>query len=160
MRYATAEFKESFMRALTPASGILCCNGRLKGTPCPTRVQVNLLKVSRAECAEQLPRLHMDHTHDVKRICKVWSEALPEEPQSWDDGICGPLVVLFGTQDHAVAQCSARRGDVPVWRKQLFFRCGDVRGVEGQHADDFCHDVANAHYDHALQVEDIAWPRE
>ena len=98
----------------------------------------------------------MDHTHDVKRICEVWSKALPEEPRSWDDGICGPLVahLLFGTEDHVLAQCSAR----PVWRKQIVVRCGNVRGVEGQHADDFCHDVANAHYEHALQVGDIQWP--
>ena len=158
VRYAEVEYKEDFFRAFTPTSGILCCAGRLDDSPCPKGVAVNLRRVSDAECGEALPCLHVDHTHDVKRICKVWSDALPEEPRSWDDGFCGPLIahLLFGTEDHVVAQCSAR----PIWRKQLFFRCGDVRGVEGQRADDFCHDVANAHYDHALHVEDIAWPRE
>ena len=56
--------------------------------------------------------------------------------------------------DHLLARCSDR----PIWRKQVVPRCGDVRGVEGQRADDFCHDVAGAHYKHALSVEDIQWP--
>ena len=73
------------------------------------------------------------------------------KPTSWDDGVCGPLVahLLFGTEDHVVAQCSDR----PVWRKQLFFRCGDVKGVEGQSAADFCH----APHKSTLKVDDIAW---
>ena len=100
--------------------------------------------------------LHMDHTHDVKHICKVWSEALPENPRSWDDGICGPLIahLLFGTEDHTLAQCSTR----PIWRKQIVLRCGNVHGIAGQHAGDFCHDVAGAHYDHTLHIRDIQWP--
>ena len=158
VRHAEAEYKGAFVRAFTPSSGVLCCAGRLGSARCPKEVSVDLRRVSSIECGESLPGLHVDHTHDVKHICKVWSQALPEEPQAWDDGICGPLIahLLFGTQDHVVAQCSAR----PVWRQQLFLRCGDVRGVEDQRADDFCHDVADAHYDHALRVEDIAWPRE
>jgi hypothetical protein len=47
----------------------------------------------------------MDHTHDIKHVCKIWSQALPEHPQSWDDGVCGPLVahLLFGVEDHMIA---------------------------------------------------------
>jgi hypothetical protein len=158
VHYAEAEYKNDFVRAFTPTSGVLCCAGRLEHAPCPKGVTIDLKRTSSAQCGEALPGLHMDHTHDVKHICNVWSRALPDEPRSWDDGVCGPLVahLLFGTEDHVVAQCSAR----PIWRKQLFFRCGDVRGVEGQSADDFCHDVANAHYNHTLQVKDVAWPRE
>ena len=156
VKYAEAAHKEAFFRALTPASGVLCCEGRLEGAPCPKAVALDLTKVAVAECGAELPKLHMDHTHDVKHVCRIWSEALPEHPQSWDEGLCGPLVahLLFGTEDHVVAQCSGRR----IWRKQIVLRCGDVRGVEGQRADDFCHDVAGAHYDHALRVEDLRWP--
>jgi hypothetical protein len=28
---AEAEYKEAFLRALTPASGVLCCAGRIEG---------------------------------------------------------------------------------------------------------------------------------
>lgn len=63
--------------------------------------------------------------------------------------------LLFGTEDHVLAQCSTRR----VWRRQILLRCGNTRGsIEPQHADEFCHDVAGAHYEHALQVEDLRWP--
>jgi len=84
----------------------------------------------------------MDRNHDIEHMCKIWSQALPDHPQSWDDGICGSLVVhlLFGVEDHVIAQCSDRS----IWRKQVVQRCGDKRGVKGQHADDFCHDIASA----------------
>merc|ERR1711908_152753 len=137
IRYANAFFKAQFVHALMPASGMLCCNGSINGTPCPNGIAINLMQVTAAECGKQLPRLHMDHTHDVKRICEIWSKALPENPQSWDDGICGELVahLLFGTGDHLLTQCSSR----PIWRKQIVLRCGNVSLVEGQHAEDFCH---------------------
>ena len=156
VKYAEAEFKESFFQALTPASGVLCCVGSLEGTPCPKAVGIDLKTISVTECGQKLPTLHMDHTHDVKHVCQIWSQALPKHPQAWDDGVCGPLVahLLFGVEDHLLAQCSDRS----IWRKQVVPRCGDVRGVVGQSADDFCHDVAGAHNEHALVVEDIQWP--
>ena len=157
VRYAEAAFKAEFFDALTPATGVLYCNGKLDGSPCPKGLCIDLMHTSSVECGEALPRLHMDHTYDVRHICSVWSQALPLEPESWDEGICGPLVahLLFGTQDHVVSHCSAR----PIWRKQVIFRCGNVRGVAGQNAEQFCHDVANAHYAHPLKVEDIQWPK-
>jgi len=99
VRYATAQFKESFIRSLMPTSGVLCCEGTIHGAACPNHVHVDLMRTDTAQCAQQLPKLHMDHTHDVAHICDVWSQALPEEPRSWDDGVCGPLVahLLFGT---------------------------------------------------------------
>ena len=121
------------------------------------RAANELAHVSAERCGEELPGLHLDHAHDVQHICAVWSAALPKVPRTWDDGICGPLVahLLFGTEDHVLAECSAR----PVWKKQLVFRCGDVRGTAGQQAAaDFCHDVAGAHYHHALRIEDLKWP--
>lgn len=156
VRYANAYHKESFVRAFTPTSGMLCCKGSINGTPCPNQFQINLTQANLAQCATLLPILHMDHTHDVKHICEVWSQALPAQPRSWDDGICGPLIahLLFGTEDSPLTQCSDR----PVWRKQIEFRCGNVNGVAGQNAGDFCHDVASPHYTHTLRVSDIQWP--
>ena len=156
VRYAESEHKAAFFRALTPSSGLLCCEGKIDGTPCPKAVGIDLKRVSATECEEGLPKLHMDHTHDVKHICEVWSKALPEHPASWEDGICGPLVahLLFGTEDHVLTQNSTRS----IWRKQIVLRCGNMRGIEGQYAADFCHDVASAHYEHTLRVDDIKWP--
>ena len=62
VKYAEAEHKASFVRA--PASGMLCCEGKLDGTPCPKAVVIDLKRV--AECEEMLPKLHTDHTHDIK----------------------------------------------------------------------------------------------
>ena len=153
-RYAETEHKAQFFRALAPASGELCCEGKLNGTPCPNGAWIDLRHVPSNECGTALPGLHMDLE---RHICAIRSRALPVAPSSWDDGICGALVaqLLFGTEDHVLAQCSARR----VWRQQIHLRCGNTRGsVEAQHADEFCHDVAGAHYEHALQVEDLRWP--
>ena len=155
VRYAEGEHKARFFRAFTPASGVLCCEGKLDGTPCPKQVRIDLKRISSMQCGAELAKLHMDHTHDVKRICEVWSAALPKHPQSWDDGICGALVahLLFGTEDHVLARCSAR----PIWRKQLIFRCGTVRGVQGQRAEDVCHDLVDAHGEYRLEATDIQW---
>ena len=34
----------------------------------------------------------MDRTHDIEHVCKIWSQALPEHPQSWGDGICAGAI--------------------------------------------------------------------
>ena len=156
VRYANAHYKAQFIDSLTPASGILGCCGSIDGRPCPNHISIDLAQVTVEECGTQLRRLHMDHTHDVKRICDTWSKALPEHPRSWDDGICGELIahLLFGTEDHLLTRCSPR----PIWQQQIVLRCGDVNGVQGQRAEDFCHDVANAHYEQTLRVEDVKWP--
>ena len=77
----------------------------------------------------------MDHTHDAAHICQVWSEALPSHPASWDDGLCGPLIA------HPMADVDPN----PLWKRQLMVRCGNRKGLPGQRAVQFCHDVANAH---------------
>ena len=87
VKYAEENHKTAFIRAFTPASGILCCNGKLDGAPCPKKLQVKLKDIASIECETELEKLHFDHTHDVKHICKVWSRALPTEPKAWDDGI-------------------------------------------------------------------------
>ena len=42
VKYAEAEHKASFVRALTPAAGMLCCEGKLDGTACPKAVVIDL----------------------------------------------------------------------------------------------------------------------
>tara|TARA_B110000046_G_scaffold118448_1_gene125203 strand:- start:155 stop:826 length:672 start_codon:yes stop_codon:yes gene_type:complete len=155
VKFAEAHHKEAFFQALIPSSGVLCCEGALEGAPCPKAIRIDLRSVSVLECGDELPKLHLDHTQDVKHVCKIWSLALPEDPQSWDEGICGPLVahLLFGTKDHMLAQCSNRA----IWRKQVVPHCGNIRGGEKQRVENVCHDVAGAHYTHALLVEDIRW---
>ena len=53
VRYAEAEHKAQFFRALAPASGELCCEGKLDGTPCPNGARIDLLS---REHHEALPR--------------------------------------------------------------------------------------------------------
>jgi len=156
VRYAEVHCKEDFLRALTPPTGRLCCAGKIDGTPCPNNTHVDLHTVSPADLASLLPTFHMDHTYDVAHICDVWGRALPPNPVSWDDGVCGALVahLLFGTEDHVLTACSDR----PIWRKQIVVRCGNTSAK--QRADGFCHDTSNAHYGHVLHVSDIAWPAE
>jgi hypothetical protein len=47
--YAEAEHKEAFLRALTPASGVRCCEGSIEGTPCPKAVCIDLNSLSVVE---------------------------------------------------------------------------------------------------------------
>jgi len=157
VKYAENYYKEAFVRALTPETGELCCNGKVDGTPCPKEVSIDLHTIEHTELGKILPGLHMDHTYDVGHICNVWSRALPREPPTCDDGICGEIVahLLFGTEDHVLKECTTRT----VWHRQLVVRCGNTT-ASNQHAGDFCHDVSNAHYGHILRVEDIAWPAE
>ncbi len=151
VRYAEAYHKAAFFNTLTPPDAVLRCAGKLDGAPCPKHLC--LTTTSLCDVARTLETFHMDHTHDAAHICQVWSDALPPNPTSWDDGLCGPLVahLLFGTRDHPMADASTN----PLWKKQIVVRCGNRRGVAGQHAADFCHDVAHAHYTHTLRVEDL-----
>lgn len=154
--YAETNYKESFIRSLTPHSGLLCCSGKIDGSQCANNLRIDLNAVSDVNLKTLLPNMHMDHTHDVAHICDVWSRALPQTPSSWDDGICGELIahLLFGTEDHVLTECSTRS----VWKKQIVIRCGNASGAN-QSAANFCHDVSNAHYGHILRVKDITWPK-
>ena len=49
VKYAEAEHEEAFFRAFTPASGVLCCEGSIEGTPCPKAVCMNLTSLSVVE---------------------------------------------------------------------------------------------------------------
>ena len=79
VKYAETEHKEAFFRAFTPASGVLCCEGSIEGTPCPQAVCINLTSLSVVlESGTELPGLqmdlpglHMDGAHDIEHVCKI-----------------------------------------------------------------------------------------
>ena len=77
VKYAEAHYKEVFVRGLTPTAGMLCCGGKIRGEACPKDIQINLQTVPLPELKAMLPRMLMDHKHDVAHICDVWSRALP-----------------------------------------------------------------------------------
>ena len=153
--YAVKHHKGAFLNALVSPDATLRCAGKLvphaPATPCMR--QLCLATAPLSEVQRRLANFHMDHTHDAALICQVWSDALPAAPRAWDDGVCGPLVaqLLFGVRDHPMADVDPN----PLWKAQLVIRCGNKRGVKGQRAFQFCHDVAHAHYTHPLTVEDL-----
>ena len=62
VRYAETEHKAQFFRAVAPASGELCCEGKLDdGTPCPNGARIDLRHVSSTKCGAALSGLHRDH---------------------------------------------------------------------------------------------------
>ena len=61
VRYAETEYKAKFFRALAPASGKLCCEGKLDGTPCPNGTRIDLRHVLSTQCGAALPGLHRKH---------------------------------------------------------------------------------------------------
>ena len=156
VRYAVRHHKGAFLNALIPPDATLRCAGKLTAPHAPTTPctrQLCLATAPLSEVERRLANFHMDHTHDAALICQVWSDALPANPEAWDDGVCGPLVaqLLFGVRDHPMADVDPN----PLWKAQLVIRCGNKRGVKGQRAFQFCHDVAHAHYTHPLTVEDL-----
>ena len=58
VEYAEAHHKEDFFRALTPASGVLCCEGRLEGQPCPKNICVDLRAVTTAAWPAPVPAVN------------------------------------------------------------------------------------------------------
>ena len=157
VRYAVQHHKGAFLNALVPPDAVLRCAGKLgrhtaAATPCTRRLCLATAPLSKVK--RRLANFHMDHTHDAALICQVWSDALPVEPESWDDGICGSLLaqLLFGVRDHPMADADPTN---PLWKAQLLIRCGNKRGVKGQRAFQFCHDVAHAHYTHPLTIADL-----
>ena len=151
--YAVKHHKGAFLNALIPPDATLRCAGKLSTPFTPCTRQLCLATAPLSEVKRRLANFHMDHTHDAALICEIWSAALPTTPQAWDDGVCGPLIaqLLFGVCDHPMADVDPN----PLWKAQLILRCGNKRGVKGQRAFQFCHDVAHAHYTHPLTVEDL-----
>lgn len=154
VRYAVTHHKAAFLLALLPANGVVCCAGKIDGTPCPHAATLALTNL--ADVTHRLETFHMDHTHDAAHVCQVWSDALPPDPKAWDDGLCGPLIaqLLFGIHDHPMADIDPN----PLWKAQLVVRCGNRKGAANQRATHFCHDVAHAHYTHTLTATDLRMP--
>ena len=46
---------------MAPASGELCCEGKLDGTACPNGPRIDLQHVSSTQCSAALPGLHRKH---------------------------------------------------------------------------------------------------
>jgi hypothetical protein len=49
VKYAETEHMEAFLRALTPALGVLCCAGSIEGSPYPKAVCIVLNSLSVVE---------------------------------------------------------------------------------------------------------------
>ena len=49
VKYAEAEHKMAFIRALTSPPGVLCCEGSIEGSPCPKAVFIVLNSLSVVE---------------------------------------------------------------------------------------------------------------
>ena len=60
--HASRRYKVAWLRALTPASGVLCCVGTIDGSPCPHGVEADLL-ADEGSVAPELERL------DYERHC-------------------------------------------------------------------------------------------
>ena len=122
--YANEHYKARFVRAFCKPS--LRCVGRLDGTPCPHAFEVDLAS---PDAKRKLKFLHLDHERPVHLTCERWSNALPESPSSWHEGLdAGALCHdLFGAYD-----------DEQHGGKCMRFRCGAPHGKRyAQHA--YCH---------------------
>ena len=122
--YANEHYKARFVRAFCKPS--LRCVGRLDGTPCPHAFEVDLAS---PDAKRKLKFLHLDHERPVRRTCERWSNALPEFPSSWHEGLdAGALCHdLFGAYD-----------DEQYGGKCMCFHCGAPQGGRfAQHA--YCH---------------------
>ena len=122
--YANKHYKARLVRAFCKPS--LRCVGRLDGTPCPHAFEVDLAS---PDAEAKLKFLHLDHERPVRRTCKRWSNALPESPTSWYDGLDGGALChdLFCAYDDEV-----------YGGKCMRFRCGAPHGKRyAQHT--YCH---------------------
>jgi hypothetical protein len=82
--YAEARYKEQFVSAFEPDSGVIACAGPIEGGPCPRAFEVH---VDDPGACELLESLHLDHTHDVGNVCSVWRASVPKAARGWSAGI-------------------------------------------------------------------------
>jgi hypothetical protein len=130
--YAEARYKEQFVSAFEPDSGVIACAGPIEGGPCP---QAFVVRVDDPGACELLESLHLDHTHDVGNVCSVWRASVPKSARGWSSGIDRARLcrMLFGASAaDGLEQC-------------LHFRCGSSRGAGGHRVVCFCHSP-RAHY--------------
>ena len=133
--HASAHYKEQFVRAFEPSSGVIACAGPIDGGRCPRAFKVRL---DDPGACELMQSMHLDHTHDIDNVCSVWRASTPRGAREWSVGVDPDRLcrLLFGV--------SARDGLEPC----LHFRCGSSRAGRGESAR-FCHS-SRAHYAHAI----------
>ena len=117
VKHANRNYKAAFMRAF--ARPVLHCVGRTDGTACPHAFRVAF---AHEDAGAQLAHLHLDHEQPLHQTCRRWTEQLPVQPRTWDEGLDGGALchALFGVFDDPVhgARC-------------LHFRCGPRRSASG-----------------------------
>ena len=69
MAHASRHYEAAWLRAFTPASGVLRCVGTIDGSPCPHGVEADLLADKRS-VAPELERLHVDHERHLHATCR------------------------------------------------------------------------------------------
>ena len=129
--YANTHYKEQFVSAFEPGSGVITCAGPIEGGQCPRSFQVRL---DDPKAEELLQSMHLDHTHDIDNICAVWRDSVPRDARTWSVGIDHKRLcrMLFG---------------VTSAKPCLHFRCGSSRS--GRIGRRFCHSP-RAHYAQAI----------
>jgi hypothetical protein len=130
--YAEARYKEQFVSAFEPDSGVIACAGPIEGGPYP---RAFVVCVDDPGACELLESLHLDHTHDVGNVYCVWRASVPKGARGWSAGIDRARLyrMLFGvTAADGLEQC-------------LHFRCGSSRGAGGHRVARLCHSP-RAHY--------------
>mmetsp|Transcript_20888 Transcript_20888/g.53891 ORF Transcript_20888/g.53891 Transcript_20888/m.53891 type:complete len:127 (-) Transcript_20888:277-657(-) len=86
VEYAELKYKDAFVHAFTPESGLLSCVGPLDGGSCPHAITLR----TDDPCAHDfLDSLHLDHDYDLANVCAVWQQLVPASPRSWRQGIRG-----------------------------------------------------------------------
>jgi hypothetical protein len=59
----------------------------------------------------------MDRNHDIEHVCKMWSLALPEHPQSWGDGICAGAMISIIKRRLPIKSLIKRRLPGRAWER-------------------------------------------
>jgi hypothetical protein len=133
--HANKHYKERFVRAFEPSSGVIACAGPIDGGPCPNAFVVRLDDPSASELMQSM---HLDHTHDIDNICTVWRASTPRDALEWSVGVNPARLcrLLFGVTAPGVLE--------PC----LHFRCGSSRAGRGT-VTRVCHSP-RAHYAQAI----------
>jgi hypothetical protein len=134
--YAEAHYKEQFVSAFEPDSGVIACAGPIEGGPCP---RAFVARIDDPGAFKLLQSLHLDHSHDVGKLCSVWRASVLTGARRWSAGIdrARPCQMLFGvTASDDLEQC-------------LDFGCGSIRGAGGHRVARLCHSP-RAHWAHSV----------
>mmetsp|Transcript_29340 Transcript_29340/g.73674 ORF Transcript_29340/g.73674 Transcript_29340/m.73674 type:complete len:180 (-) Transcript_29340:235-774(-) len=136
--HVNKHYKEQFVRAFEPTSGVIACAGPIEDGPCPRAFEV---RVEDPRARELLQLMHLDHTHDIDNVCSVWRASSPRArgAREWSVGVEPERLcrLLFGVT-------ASSSGLEPC----LHFRCGSSRAGRGV-VERSCHSP-RAHYAQAI----------